>query len=227
MKNTLAENMLRFGSKNLTEENRKNLKRLTEDYVDPYGFTYKLNFKDEVALTQFLVVPEKYIKIFMDYEIKMGSEKYNTRKDFVNFITCLLYTIAYTGRYVQTISTPEYMMSFLNLGKPAIAHSTQGTDKNTAGTKDQLRQQVNLGEAIGFVGTISQGATPSTAAKEFSLRISKPGRHNVRISDSKEMDYKEWFNTMILSPMITEKAALVPTTPASAGTNPKVPVKKN
>ena len=227
MKNILAENMLRFGSKNLTQENRKNLKRLTEDYVDPYGFTYKLNFKDEIAFTQFLVVPEKYIKIFMDYEIKMASEKWNTRGDFVNFITCLLYTIAYTGRYVQTISTPEYMASFLRSGKPAIDHSSQGTDKNTAGTKDQLKQIVNLLAATEFVTFVGQGATPSTAAKEFSLRISKPGRHKVKMSDGKEMDYKDWFNTMILSPMITEKAALVPKTPAPAGTNPKVPVKKN
>jgi hypothetical protein len=35
MKNTLAENMLRFGSKNLTQENRKNLRRLTEGTYSP------------------------------------------------------------------------------------------------------------------------------------------------------------------------------------------------
>ena len=47
MKNTLAENMLRFGPKNLTQENRENLKRLTEDFINPNdGMTYKSNFKN-------------------------------------------------------------------------------------------------------------------------------------------------------------------------------------
>lgn len=56
MKNTLAENMLRFGSKNLSESNRKNLKRLTESFVSSNGITYASNFKDQASFDKYVLV---------------------------------------------------------------------------------------------------------------------------------------------------------------------------
>ena len=43
MKNILAENMLRFGSKNLSEEEKQNLQRLTEQFGEYNQFIMKLN----------------------------------------------------------------------------------------------------------------------------------------------------------------------------------------
>ena len=54
MKNTLAENMLRFGPKNLSELNRKNLKQLTESFTSTNGITYKSNFKDQTTFDAYV-----------------------------------------------------------------------------------------------------------------------------------------------------------------------------
>jgi hypothetical protein len=57
MKNTLAENMLRFGVKNLKESDVKQIKlaTLNEAFVDKInGITWQLNFKNQDALDSFV-----------------------------------------------------------------------------------------------------------------------------------------------------------------------------
>lgn len=63
MKNTLAENMLRFGVKNLKARDIKKIEEsaLIEGYVDPNtGITWGLDFKDEDSLGKFIApaIPE-------------------------------------------------------------------------------------------------------------------------------------------------------------------------
>lgn len=58
MKNTLAENMLRFGPKNLSKLNRKNLKRLTETFTPTNGpgagIIYKSNFANQANFDKYV-----------------------------------------------------------------------------------------------------------------------------------------------------------------------------
>ena len=58
MKNTLAENMLRFGVKNLKAEDVKKieesvLEEAFQDPINPTNITYALNFKDDVSLNKY------------------------------------------------------------------------------------------------------------------------------------------------------------------------------
>jgi hypothetical protein len=223
MKNTLAENMLRFGSKNLTEENRKNLKRLTEDYVRG-DITYKLNFKDEVAFYDFITPTQKYLDIAVNYEKTQGTEKNNTAGDFYNLFTCLLYAFAYLGKVPANLSG-TLMLYYIKNGKTAIDSSTQGTDAATAGTTTKLVTAAKYQDAYEFISTIMKSTGPET---EFSRRILDTSRYRVEPPTvTKAMTYIAWFNTAVFAPMMTEKATLYTTTPAPVVAKPVVPVKQN
>jgi hypothetical protein len=71
MKNKLAENMLRFGVKNLKAEDVKKIEDsvLTEGYTDPNtGITWGLDFKDEASLNNFIApVANTESKLFKGY----------------------------------------------------------------------------------------------------------------------------------------------------------------
>ena len=224
MKNTLAENMLRFGSKNLTEENRKNLKRLTEDYVATNGTTYKLNFKDEVAFMNFITPTQKYLDIAVNYEKTKGTEKNNTGGDFYNLFTCLLYAFAYLGKVPAAVSGTT-MLHYIKTGKAGIDASTQGTDAATAGTTTKLVTAAKYQDAFEFISTIMKSVGPET---EFSRRILDTSRYRVEPPTvTKPMTYIAWFNTAVFAPMMAEKATLYTTTPDPAVAKPVVPVKQN
>ena len=56
MKNILAENMLRFGVKNLSKSDVKKINEsslLTEGFKGQDGITYALNFKDQAAFDKY------------------------------------------------------------------------------------------------------------------------------------------------------------------------------
>ena len=229
MKNTLAENMLRFGSKNLTRENRENLKRLTEDFVYN-GITYKLNFKDEATFYNFITPTANYITAAVNFEKTKQTEKNNTYRDFENLFKCLLYAFAYLGK-VPGSTSRDSMLSYIKNGKAAIDSATAGVDAATAGVSNQqLVNPPRYQDAIEFIQTSQSGGPVGSTGTtdEFSERILPTSTFMVEPPTvTKAMKYIDWFNVMVFKPMIAAKSNLYTTAPAPAGAKPGVPVKKN
>jgi len=223
MKNILAENMLRFGSKNLTQENRENLKRLTEDFVHN-GITYKLNFKNDAAFKAYILsndvmgkkknVVDPYIGVDTDVstspydpgadedQIKKADKRVakilHWHNNINNMLTCYWIGCAVYGKIPAGVSLASFMFYI----KPAkLAIDTElGTSPNSKYT-----------QATNFL---------QTYADIFEKQYTDPADP----TKTKKIKYIDWFNTYIYKPeyAIKSKIAL----PATAVVTPK-PVKKN
>jgi hypothetical protein len=129
MKNTLAENMLRFGVKNLKESDVKRLERakLDEIYKDDNGVVYKYPFKDANQFGMYSnllkVNPESIAK-------SMGYGPYDDPGDFragISAIHRALFTqTAKDGIFPGTLSAEKAKTVINNF----IASPTHGLDAN-------------------------------------------------------------------------------------------------
>jgi hypothetical protein len=225
MKNTLAENMLRFGPKNLTQENRENLKRLTEDFVKN-GITYKLNFKDDAAFGAYITgapVAELTAKAPGGYDPHIGPAPKETgdpnrpaddrevtastqrankilkwNNGITNLFNCYWIGCAFMGK-----SSPAVIVSGTPGGDTFMFYITRAKAAIDAeGGKYQA--------AISFL---------QDYADIFSKSYIDPADPN----KTKTIKYIDWFNTYIYKPEYAKKSTIPLPAPAVV---PK-PVKKN
>jgi len=135
MKNTLAENMLRFGSKNLTESNRKNLKRLTETFTPTAGpgagIIYKSNFANQANFDKYVAgaIP-KSDQLQLAFK---ATHPFDASITTSNVTSAIWHAAAFTGAlpavnsidtqyaqlgvFIQGISGSNTILNLLNLSK--------------------------------------------------------------------------------------------------------------
>jgi hypothetical protein len=117
MKNTLAENMLRFGSKNLSEENRKNLKQLTEGdaVITPHfkhnnGVIYRTPFKDTAQYKMFTTPPKLGALIGQQIDPNISTLENN----YYLYAGAILQKVALAGKYNPAdYKTPQIFRDYM------------------------------------------------------------------------------------------------------------------
>ena len=105
MKNTLAENMLRFGVKNLSKSDVKKINEsslLTEGFKGLDGITYALNFKDQAAFdTYYTDFPQTVGAtppwVFGAPEANRAAAGAAWSKERFNLMKCIMLAMAYKG----------------------------------------------------------------------------------------------------------------------------------
>ena len=223
MKNILAENMLRFGSKNLTQENRENLKRLTEDFVKN-GITYKLNFKNDAAFEQYILssdamwkrtgVVDPYIgvdtdvstspydPVATDKEIQKSDNRaakiQNWHNDINNMLSCFWIGCALYGKIPGGVSTATLKFYI----KPA-----------------KLAIDTELGQS-----PLNKWQSALSFLEDYADQFAKNVKDPADPTKTKTIKYIDWFNTYIYKPEYAVKSKIP--LPASPVVTPK-PVKKN
>ena len=206
MKNILAENMLRFGVKNLSKSDVKKINEsslLTEGFKGQDGITYVLNFKDQDAFDTYYTdfpqilgaTPPWLYRTPKDSDQRSAAQ-INWSKERFNLMKCIMLAMAHQG----------YTPKFLN--------SLKYTD---------------------FVGILAKSAPVlskaynSSADTNFSIGLSD---FQTRIKDwqkmiapdpnnkAKQIPYWDHFRNVYLVPIVAPKTALIvpkattPVTPA-------------
>jgi sarcosine oxidase delta subunit len=138
MKNTLAENMLRFGTKNLSKSNRKNIIENTIDGLPGFthpltGNNYKLPFKDLNQLIKFTTPPP----LGAMFE-KPNTDRVSTLDtDFYYYAGAILQKVALAGVYhPNDYSTPQKFYDYLynrNLEYPMNEDNYEKIECKSAG----------------------------------------------------------------------------------------------
>ena len=233
MKNTLAENMLRFGSKNLTEENRENLKRLTEDFVKN-GITYKMNFKNDAAFDAYITgadVGTLTTKAPGGYDPHIGPQPKsygpNPNKELDPNIESDRKEILSSEQRAKKINHWYanvnnlfrcYWIGCAFMGKSSPAVIVSGT---TAG--DTFLFYITRAKAA--IDAEKGNYTQATSfLSDYADIFSKTYPDPADKTGQKRIKYIDWFNTYIYKPEYAKKSTIP--LPASPVVTPK-PVKKN
>ena len=188
MKNTLAENMLRFGSRNLTQENRENLKRLSESFASKDGITYKSNFKDQAMFDNYVAGAIPAPKTDM-LQTAAGAS-FGKLGVTTNVLTsCMWYAAAYLGTY------PAY--ASISAAKTQIQLFITGTSQlpNVQNVHNQLK--------------LSGVTTTLEDTKWWETEIADPANPKVNITR-----WNLWIRTNITPYWSAKKALVLPATTA-------------
>jgi len=186
MKNTLAENMLRFGSKNLTRENRKNLKQLSESFASKDGITYKSNFKDQAMFDNYVAGATPDPKTDM-LQTAAGAS-FGKLGVTTNVLTsCIWHAAAYAG------TVPAY--SNIGAAKSQIQLFQTGTSQlpNVQRVHNQLKLS-------GVISTLED-------TKWWETQIADPTNPKVNITR-----WNLWIRTNITPNWSAKKALVLPPT---------------
>ena len=197
MKNILAENMLRFGVKNLSKSDVKKINEsslLTEGFKGADGITYKLNFKDQAAFDSFytdfgtsgnaVATPPWVYGIPKDSD-QRSAAMVNWSKERFNLMKCIMLGMAFSGW------SPGWLISLKYTDVMTIMKgSVGGLLKVYSSSSDTKFQQ-----AIDDL---------EARAKDWQKMIAPdPAKPAIKIS------YWEHFRNMHLAPLAAAKKALV------------------
>ena len=203
MKNTLAENMLRFGVKNLSESNIKKINEslLTEDFANPEdGLTYKLNFKNVQAFNSFILpadrpngaLPAPWVK--RETAQQAASDRDNTRevasslawiKECNNIQQSLWISMAFLGRQPKSINN-------------TFAKQTAAVFINSATQKLTQVYKSSDGPYLPY-------ANESLADKKWDTLIADP----IDKTGKTKITYWAYFVRTFLVPNVAAKQALI------------------
>lgn len=144
MKNILAENMMRFGSKNLTQENRKNLKRLTEGepIIEPHykhslsGIIYRVPFKDKTQFITFTTTPKLGdIVTTSTSQTKINPNITSLMNDYYYYASAILKKVALAGKYTSAnYETPQIFLDYLFNTDDEATNNTNDYDNIQCGS---------------------------------------------------------------------------------------------
>jgi hypothetical protein len=214
MKNTLAENMLRFGVKNLSELDVKKINEslLTEDFANPEdGLTYKLNFKNVQAFNLFIsagarpngALPAPWVKQMSTQQnadpnydnSRQASSQVEWIKECNNVIQSLWLAMAFLGRQPKSINN-------------TFAKQTAAVFINSA--TPQLTQFYNK------LPIFLPYANESLADKKWDTLIADP----IDKTGKTKITYWAYFVRTFLVPNVAAKQALIiaPVAQAAPGT---------
>ena len=211
MKNTLAENMLRFGVKNLSKSDVKKINEsslLTEGFKGIDGITYKLDFKDQAAFDTYytdfgisnnaVATPPWVSKIPKESDqrapamVKWSKERFNLMK-------CIMLAMAHQGYAPGWLASASFtylqVLDILKAAGPFMYKAYYG-ETNFADAKDTFEAR----------------------AKDWA-KLVKPDPNA-----TKEIPYWEHFRNMHLAPLVAAKKALV-IPKAKPAVNPTAPAK--
>jgi hypothetical protein len=209
MKNTLAENMLRFGVKNLSNSDVKKINEsslLTEGFKGQDGITYALNFKDQAAFDTYYTdfpqtvgaTPPWVYGIPKDSDqraaaaAKWGSERFNLMK-------CIMLAMAYKGyepKFLKGLSYAFVLTLFQQTVGIFNASKAYGADTNFSMAYSDLQNR----------------------SKDWAKLVKSDP------NTSKEIPYWEQFRNVYLAPLVTAKTSLI-VPKAATPANPVPPVK--
>jgi hypothetical protein len=214
MKNTLAENMLRFGVKNLSELDVKKINEslLTEDFANPEdGLTYKLNFKNVQAFNSFILpgdrpngaLPAPWVK--RETAQQAASDRDNSKevasslawiKECNNIQQSLWISMAYLGRQPKSINN-------------TFAKQTAAYFINSATQKLTQVYKSSQGPYLPY-------ANESLADKKWDTLIADP----IDKTGNTKITYWAYFVRTFLVPTVAAKQALIiaPVAQAAPGT---------
>jgi len=194
MKNTLAENMLRFGVKNLSKSDVKKINEsslLTESFIGADGITYKLDFKDQAAFDTYytdfgisnnaVATPPWVSKIPKESD-QRGPAMIKWSKERFNLMKCIMLAMAHQGYVPGWLASFTYLqvLGILQAAGPFMYKAYYG-ETNFAAAKDTFEAR----------------------AKDWA-KLVKPDP-NV----TKEIPYWEHFRNMHLAPLVAAKKALI------------------
>ena len=197
MKNILAENMLRFGVKNLSKSDVKKINEsslLTEGFKGQDGITYQLDFKDQAAFdtyytdfgisTNGMATPPWVSKIPKDSD-QRGAAMVNWSKERFNLMKCIMLGMAHQGYVPGWLASLKYteVLGILKAAGPFM-YKAYGPGRDPS---------------------FSDGLNDFEArAKDWQKMITPdPAKPAIKIS------YWEHFRNMHLAPLVTAKKALV------------------
>ena len=220
MKNILAENMLRFGVKNLSKSDVKKINEsslLTENFKGADGIIYKLDFKDQAAFEKYYTEFPQVAAIkppWIRAATNTASEdQYNKamadwNREKNHLLQSIMLACAYIGKTPDTYAKldPDWVKLLLLAGaKP--------NDLNTVSTLSSVYSGNNA--SPNYAQTIT----------EFSDRITNENWAKPIFPDpnnkAKQIPYWDYFRNIYLTPLVAPKTSLI--VPKAA--TPATPVK--
>jgi hypothetical protein len=210
MKNILAENMLRFGVKNLSNSDVKKINEsslLTEGFKGQDGITYALNFKDQAAFDTYYTdfpqilgaTPPWLYRTPKDSDQRSVAQ-INWSKERFNLMKCIMLAMAHQGYPPRFLSSEKYtdVVGILAKSAPVLSkvyNSRADTNFSLAYSDFQSR------------------------IKDWQKMITPdPAKPAIKIT------YWEQFQKDYLVPIIAAKTALI-VPKAKPAVNPTAPVK--
>lgn len=120
MKNTLAENMLRFGTKNLSESVKHRLTEGVEPIITPHyksldGIIYRTPFKTHVQLSTFTTPPKLGLQVTTsDGNQQIDPNTTSVDNDYYHYAGAILLKVALAGKYNPAdYKTPEIFRDYI------------------------------------------------------------------------------------------------------------------
>jgi len=220
MKNTLAENMLRFGVKNLSKSDVKKINEsslLTEGFKGQDGITYALNFKDQASFEKYYTefpqvtaIKPPWIRTATagntaaETQYNNAMAKWSREKN--HLLQSIMLACAYIGKTPDT-----YARLDLDWVKRLLLAGAKPNDLNTVSTLSSVYSGNNA--SPNYAQTIT----------EFSDRITNGDWATpVKPDPAKPaIPYWDYFRNIYLVPLVAPKTALMVPKPAT----PATPVK--
>lgn len=204
MKNTLAENMLRFGVKNLSKSDVKKINEsslLTEGFKGQDGITYALNFKDQAAFDTYVTVFPQLSGatppwVYGAPEANRAAAGAAWSKERFNLMKCIMLAMAHQGYPPKFLNSLKYTDVVGILAKSAPV----------------LSKAYNSSADTNFSMGLSDF---QTRIKDWQKMIA-PDPNN----KAKQIPYWDHFRNVYLVPIVAPKTALIvpkaatPVTPA-------------
>ena len=208
MKNTLAENMLRFGVKNLSKSDVKKINEsslLTEGFKGQDGITYALNFKDQAAFDTYVTNFPQAVGatppwVYGAPEANRAAAGAAWSKERFNLMKCIMLAMAHQGYTPKFLNSLKYTDVVGILAKSAPV----------------LSKAYNSSADTNFSLGLSDFQTRS---KDWQKMIA-PDPNN----KAKQIPYWDHFRTVYLVPIVAPKTALI-VPKAATPVKPAAPVK--
>lgn len=204
MKNILAENMLRFGVKNLSKSDVKKINEsslLTEGFIGLDRITYALNFKDQAAFDKYYTefpqtvgATPPWVSGTPEANRAAAGAKWSSER--FNLMKCIMLAMAHQGYTPKFLNSLKYTDVVGILAKSAPV----------------LSKAYNSSADTNFSMGLSDFQTRS---KDWQKMIA-PDPNN----KAKQIPYWDHFRTVYLVPIVAAKTALIvpkaatPVTPA-------------
>jgi hypothetical protein len=221
MKNILAENMLRFGVKNLSNSDVKKINEsslLTENFKGADGITYKLDFKDQAAFEKYYTEFPQVANAIKPPWIRTATPGNSAAEDRYakymadwnreknHLLQSIMLAFAYNG-----YNTSWYAGLTLDAVKKRLLEGANPNELNTQG----LRAAYSGNNASPNYGQ---------AYTDFSDRITygdwaKP----VFLDKTKQIPYWDYFRDTYIKPLVPLKAPLIVPKPKPVNPNATKP----
>ena len=206
MKNILAENMLRFGAKNLSKSDVKKINEsslLTEGFKGQDGITYALNFKDQAAFDTYVTNFPQAVGatppwVYGAPEANRAAAGAAWSKERFNLMKCIMLAMAYKGYEPKILKGLSYGFVL------TMFQQTVGI--------------FNASKAYGADTNFSMAYSDFQNRSKDWAKLVKPDPAKPAIS------YWEQFRIVYLAPLVPAKTALI-VPKAATPAKPAPPVK--